>query len=68
MVKSVGPENNPFEALGKPPKKFPYDGAAVSSTYITMRDGVKIAATICLPKGLKSGDKIPTLLYQITLS
>ena len=64
MVKSVGPENNPFEALGKPPEKLPYDGYTLSSNYITMRDGVKIAATICLPKGLSSGDKVPTLLYQ----
>ena len=64
MVKSVGPENNPFEALGKPPEKLPYDGTTVSSTYIKMRDGVKIAATICLPKGLGSGEKLPTLLYQ----
>lgn len=64
MAKSVGPENNPFVALGKPPEKLPYDGKAVSSTYIPMRDGIKIAATICLPKGLESGKKIPTLLYQ----
>jgi len=46
MVKSVGPESNPFEALGKVPEKLPYDSYTVSSTYITMRDGVKIAATI----------------------
>ena len=64
MVKSVGPENNPFEALGRPPEEVLYDGYTVSSTYITMRDEVKIAATICLPKGLGSGEKIPTLLYQ----
>ena len=64
MVKSVGPENNPFEALGKPSDKLPYDGYIVFSNYITMRDGVKIAATICLPKGLSPGDKVPTLLYQ----
>ncbi len=64
MVKSVGPENNPFEALRISPEKLPYDGYTVSSTYITMRDDVKIAVTICLPKGLGPGDKIPTLLYQ----
>lgn len=64
MDKSVGPENNPFEALGKPPEKLPYDEYTVSSTYITVRDGVKIAATICLPKGLGPGEKIPTLLFQ----
>lgn len=34
------------------------------SVYITMRDGVKIAADIHLPKNLKPGQKIPALLYQ----
>ena len=46
MVNSVGPEDNPFEALGKPPEKSLYDGYTVSSTYITMRDDVKIAANL----------------------
>jgi hypothetical protein len=64
MVKSVGPEANPFIALGKPPEELPYNEYIVSSTYITMRDGVKIAATLCLPKGLEPEDKVPTLLYQ----
>ena len=57
-------ENNPFKELGEiPEKKYP-DGYSVDSTYITVRDGVKIAATICLPKGLSSDAKIPTVLTQ----
>ena len=35
-----------------------------SSTYITMRDGVRIAADIYLPDGLPSGAKLPTILEQ----
>ena len=57
-------ENNPFKELGEiPEKKYP-DGYSVDSTYITVRDGVKIATTICLPKGLSSDAKIPTVLTQ----
>jgi putative CocE/NonD family hydrolase len=41
-----------------------YEDFLVSSIYIKMRDGVKIAATISMPKGLSPGCKIPTLLYQ----
>lgn len=34
------------------------------SVYIPMRDGVRIAADIHLPKSLKPGQVVPTLLYQ----
>ena len=34
------------------------------SVYIVMRDGVRIAADVHLPRTLKKGEKIPTLLYQ----
>ncbi|MFX1358202.1 MAG: CocE/NonD family hydrolase [Promethearchaeota archaeon] len=57
-------KNNPFKELGEIPKLKYKDGYSVQSIYIPIRDGLKIAATICLPKGLKSGDKIPTLLTQ----
>jgi putative CocE/NonD family hydrolase len=57
-------KNNPFKELGKVPKLKYKDGYSVQSIYILIRDELKIAATICLPKGLKSGDKIPTLLTQ----
>ncbi len=33
------------------------------SLYITLRDGVKLAADITVPDGYKSGDKIPALLH-----
>jgi uncharacterized protein len=35
-----------------------------SSFYLAMRDGVKIAADLYLPKGLRAGQKIPTILVQ----
>jgi hypothetical protein len=44
---------------------FPkYDGIETTSFYLTMRDGVKIAVDLHLPKGLKDGEKLPTILFQ----
>ena len=57
-------ENNPFKELGEIPEKRYTEGYTVDSTYITVRDGVKIAATICLPKGLSTDTKISTVLTQ----
>jgi len=57
-------ENNPFKELGEIPENKYHEGYTLDSTYITVRDGVKIAATICLPKGLSPDGKIPTLLTQ----
>jgi predicted acyl esterase len=34
------------------------------SLFITMKDGVKLAADVHLPEDLTAGDKVPTLLYQ----
>ncbi len=41
-----------------------YDGIEYQSTYLTMRDSVKIAVDYILPKGLEDGKKLPTILYQ----
>lgn len=41
-----------------------YKGYTKQSFYITMRDSVKLAVDLYLPKGLKPGDKIPVLLNQ----
>ncbi len=40
-----------------------YNGFSYSSLYLPMRDSVQIATDIFLPKGLKDGEKIPTILY-----
>ena len=44
---------------GKKPEKPDYH-----SLYLTMRDGVKIAVDVYLPKDLKEGEKVPTILHQ----
>jgi hypothetical protein len=41
-----------------------YTDLVVSSRYLTMRDGVKIAIDVLLPKGLDPGAKIPAILDQ----
>ncbi|MBI2058703.1 MAG: CocE/NonD family hydrolase [Nitrospirae bacterium] len=42
-----------------------YDGVQFSgSHYLTMRDGVKIAYDLYLPKGIQAGDRVPALLWQ----
>lgn len=41
----------------------PYDGLTVQTGYITMRDGVKLAYDLYLPKGWK-GEQLPALLHQ----
>jgi uncharacterized protein len=41
-----------------------YADMETRSTYLTMRDGTRLAADIYLPKGLGAGDRLPTLLYQ----
>lgn len=41
-----------------------YDGIEYHTYYITMRDSVKIAIDLYLPKGLEEGKKIPTVMHQ----
>jgi putative CocE/NonD family hydrolase len=43
---------------------FIYKGYTSKSFYLEMRDGVKIAVDLYLPKGIKPGEKIPTILHQ----
>jgi len=43
---------------------FIYKGYSSKSFYLEMRDGVKIAVDLYLPKGIKPGEKIPTILHQ----
>jgi putative CocE/NonD family hydrolase len=41
-----------------------YKGIERSSRYITMRDGVKIAIDLYLPKNIQEGEQLPTVLNQ----
>jgi uncharacterized protein len=52
----------PFGAINPPPRI--YRGMTRSSFYLPMRDGVRLAITLLLPKGLPAGAKIPALLSQ----
>ncbi|NLH50246.1 MAG: CocE/NonD family hydrolase [Myxococcales bacterium] len=47
-----------------PPESGPYHGLTLTSQYLTMRDGVKIAVDVYLPAGLRPADKLPTILDQ----
>jgi len=46
---------------GEAPK---YRGMTTQSFYLTMRDGVKLAVDVVLPKGLASDARLPALLSQ----
>jgi putative CocE/NonD family hydrolase len=41
-----------------------YDGYTLESIYIPMSDGVRLAVDVVLPRGLVSGQRIPTLIYR----
>lgn len=41
-----------------------YDGIEYHTYYITMRDSVKIAIDLYLPKGLEEGKEIPAIMHQ----
>lgn len=56
--------NSPFYTDKGKFSKPKYKGFEATSHYITARDGVKIAAEVLLPKGLKKGQKVPTILIQ----
>jgi len=50
-----------FGSIERPPI---YKGTVRTSRYITMRDGVKIAIDLYLPKGLPAGTRIPAIVMQ----
>ncbi len=45
-------------------KNEQYKGIEIQTHYLTMRDGVKIAVDVYLPKNRKAGDQFPTVLHQ----
>jgi putative CocE/NonD family hydrolase len=53
---------------GQDPQRYPgyvppkYKEAVVQSLYLTMRDGVKIAIDVVLPKDIPAGEKIPAIM------
>ena len=45
-------------------KKFLYKGSSISSEYIKMHDGVKLAVDIMLPQNLEKGKRIPCIIIM----
>lgn len=41
-----------------------YPGFERTSRYLEMRDGVRIAVDICLPRGLAAGERVPAMIRQ----
>ncbi len=64
MPSNQNRDANPFHQKDEFFFQSEFEDFVVSSTYIKMRDGVKIAATICIPKSLPPEEKVPALLYQ----
>ena len=62
-ITKLEPENGrPFGSAPIPPPIYP--GIERRSFYLHMRDDVKLAMTVLLPKGLPAGVKIPALVSQ----
>ena len=53
-------EANPYRPVRRPE----YPGVKRTSSYLSMRDGVRLAADLYLPRGLKAGTRIPTIVIQ----
>ncbi len=54
----------PIETLFKNPPAPKYKGVSTTSQYLTMRDGIKIAIDVLLPKDLPMGEKLPTVMVM----
>jgi len=57
-------EVNPFEFSGIKRKNYNFDGYEKNSQHLKMRDGVRIAIEVILPKNLSPNEKISTILMQ----
>jgi putative CocE/NonD family hydrolase len=55
---------NPFEFGGIQRKNYDYKGYEKKSEHLMMRDGVRIAIEVILPKNLSPNSKISTILMQ----
>jgi len=57
-------DDYPFEFDDKSVKNYKYKGFITTSHYIKVRDGVKIAIDLSLPKKLPPNEKISTVIIQ----
>jgi len=63
----VAPETDSTEVQEQSPlydREMTYKGHKLTSYYVEMDDGIKLAVNVYLPKGLKKGEKIPAILFQ----
>jgi len=63
MKKQIKADAAWWQTGGKEPAR-PYKGMVRTSRYLAMRDGVKIAIDLYLPKHLEAEDRLPTVLHQ----
>jgi predicted acyl esterase len=57
-------EVNPFSFEKVPKRAKTFSGLKKKSYYLTMRDGIRIAVEVFLPKKLSPKDKLPAILLQ----
>src|SRR5947207_11520357 len=62
MLSTLPPGQDPQRYNGYVEPK--YKELTERSIYVTMRDGVKIAITVVLPKGLPANERIPALMHM----
>lgn len=60
------PADSLFSEVAAPcyDRDMDYKGIREQSFYVTMDDGIRLAVNVYLPKKLKKGEKLPTVLYQ----
>lgn len=64
LVDETPMQNYPFEFEDPSVKMAKYKGYTIQSVFITIGDGIKLAADLYLPKGLPSNEKVPSVLVQ----
>ena len=55
----------PLRALASEPPSPPAYGVRMEQTWIPMKDGIRLAATLYMPDGAKPGEKFPALLEYL---
>src|SRR3984893_16291121 len=55
----------PLRAFASEPPSPPAYGVRMEQTWIPMKDGIRLAATLYMPDGAKPGEKFPALLEYL---
>lgn len=62
-MRAAGADSVPMFGTYLPKSTKVYESHEVQSQYVAMRDGVKLAVDVLLPKGLAAGEKVPAAMY-----